>query len=354
MTDKAASIRKAAVLLLFLTVTVPDSRLHFSDESAPRPFRESEDGIIRCIIDTGNDMYASGGLTAGFCHEMLTRFAGANGCTAKIALAQDGSEYEDSLIYGKIDILVRKAGDTTASRFIKGTCSSADCIWYLRSDRNAEIKEINTWLGSASGNGKDPTDGRYSVRYDPFKRTERGIISQRLSPYDKLIRKYASAIDWDWRMLAAVIYQESKFSISARSGRGASGLMQILPRTAGYYGVTDLLDPEQNIMAGTKHLARLQKAFPPDEFSPEDRTDFTLAAYNAGEGRIADCRHLAESEGLDSTKWENIVKIIPSMRTYSIGEDESARQGQFMGDETIAYIGRVREIYDAFCRICPE
>ena len=130
--------------------------------------------------------------------------------------------------------------------------------------------------------------------------------------------------------------------------------MQVLPSTAGYYGITDLMDPEQNLIAGTKHLARIQKRFSSEDFSDEERINFTLAAYNAGERRIEDCRLYASTRELDSTKWEEIVRIIPDMRKYSFEYNDTVRSGRFRGTETINYVSKIMDIYDAFCEICPE
>jgi membrane-bound lytic murein transglycosylase F len=154
-------------------------------------------------------------------------------------------------------------------------------------------------------------------------------------------------------MVAAVVYQESKFSISSTSSRGAQGLMQVMPQTGARYGVDNLLDPEQNIHAGTSHLCRLQKMFCKYDLSHEELVKFTLAAYNAGEGRIIDCRNLAAAKGMDNTRWEEIVKVIPLMREDSILEEESVKLGKFQGHETIAYIDNVMSHYDAICQICP-
>jgi membrane-bound lytic murein transglycosylase F len=193
-----------------------------------------------------------------------------------------------------------------------------------------------------------------SCKYDPIKRADKGIVSKTLSPYDDVIRKYAAELGWDWRMLAAVVYQESKFSINSRSHRGAQGLMQVMPQTAKHYQVEDLLDPDQNLKAGTSHLKRLQRLYIKQDLEPMELIKFTLAAYNAGEGRVADCRSFAAKQQVDSTKWDEIVKIIPLMREDSILEDESVKLGKFQGHETIAYIDNVMALYDAFCRICPN
>ena len=77
-------------------------------------------------------------------------------------------------------------------------------------------------------------------------------------------------------------------------------------------------------------------------------------SYNAGEGRIADCRNFAASRQVDNSRWDEIVKIIPLMREDSILEDESVRLGKFQGHETIAYVERIMSIYEAICTICPE
>ena len=129
--------------------------------------------------------------------------------------------------------------------------------------------------------------------------------------------------------------------------------MQVMPQTGAIYGVDNLLDPEQNIIAGTSHLRRLQKMFGKYGLDHDELIKFTLAAYNAGEGRIIDCRNLAAAKGLDNSRWEEIVKVIPLMREDSILEEESVKLGKFQGHETIDYIESVMSHYQAICQICP-
>ena len=80
---------------------------------------------------------------------------------------------------------------------------------------------------------------------------------------------------------------------------------------------------------------------------------FTLAAYNAGEGRIADCRNFASAKGYDNNSWDEIQKIIPLMREESILDEPSVKLGKFQGHETIAYIDSIMSHYEAICAICP-
>lgn len=342
----------SAILLLLVPVNERSRILEKSDSSTP--FGE---GIIRCVIDTEDDMYGGKGLKAGFNYEMLTRFAEREMLLVRIRAARSGENLRDSLMLGAIDILVRQISDTTDNTGMhKSRNVDHYCAWYLREDRTAELKDVNIWLATFTKKREyNEIRNRFYSSYEPFKRLEQGTLSRRISPYDNLIKKYAESIGWDWRLLAAVVYQESKFSINSVSARGATGLMQILPSTAAYYGVYDLINPEENLKAGTRHLARLQKAFPENIFTEEERINFTLAAYNAGEGRISDCRAYAGSKDLDTTRWEEIVKVIPEMRKYEITlEDDSVKTGRFRGTETINYVQNIHNIYEAFCTISGE
>ena len=85
-----------------------------------------------------------------------------------------------------------------------------------------------------------------------------------------------------------------------------------------------------------------------------EQIKFTLAAYNAGEGRIADCRRFAAAKDVNSNSWNDIISIIPMMREDSILEEESVKLGKFQGFETIAYVDNIMNLYDAFCTICPS
>ena len=152
----------------------------------------------------------------------------------------------------------------------------------------------------------------------------------------------AKRLDWDWRLLSALIYQESQFHIELRSRRGAEGLMQMLPSTAGKMGYTDLFNPEESIKAGTEYLLRLQNMFRGKAADKDELYKFTLAAYNAGEGRIMEWT------------WDGIVSVIPEMRDEAtIQVDSVLRLGTFQGTETISYVKRVFSLFEDFKTISP-
>jgi membrane-bound lytic murein transglycosylase MltF len=312
-----------------------------------------------CAIDLGDDMRGAHGLETGFSYELIRQFAKDNNCNVKIVAAgrKDAATYMDSLQNGNIDILITHIEDAHTGDSLNISHAINDCSTWITagSDLNS-VRTINRWISYYTSTPEyNQLEDRFFLHrtVNPEKRAANGVLTKTISPYDDLLKKYAKELGWDWRMLAAVVYQESKFSINSQSHRGATGLMQVKPATGRKYGIDDLVNPENNLIAGTSHLKRLQKMFEGKGFSEEEIIRFTLAAYNAGEGRIMDCRNLAAAQGLDNQVWANIVKIIPLMREDSILEDGAVKLGKFQGYETIAYVENIQSLYNAICKICP-
>ena len=125
---------------------------------------------------------------------------------------------------------------------------------------------------------------------DEFYSTESG----KLSPYDEMIKEIATDLGWDWRLLSAQIYQESKFNPRAVSWAGASGLMQLMPNTARAHGAGDPFDPRQNLEAAKKHLIWLQNYWKDEIDDPDELVKFVLGSYNVGQGHLQDAIRLAK------------------------------------------------------------
>ncbi len=312
-----------------------------------------------CAIDFGDKMRSTHRLETGFSYELIKQFAMDNNCTVRIVAAgrKDASTYMDSLQNGSIDILITNIEDAHEGDSLNVSHPINDCsTWVTAGNDLNSVRIINRWISYYTST---PEYSRLEERFflhrtlNPMKMASNGVKARNISPYDDLLKKYAKDLGWDWRMLAAIVYQESKFSISSQSHRGAKGLMQVMPATGRRYGIEDLTDPENNLMAGTAHLNKLQDMYTGKGFSQEEIIRFTLAAYNAGAGRIMDCRNLAAAQGLDNRVWANIVKVIPMMREDSILEDETVKLGKFQGHETIAYVENVQSLYNAICAVCP-
>lgn len=310
---------------------------------------------IICAIDLGDDMYGANGLKTGLSYEMLKKFAKDNRCNVKILTAFTGENYIDSLNTGSVDILITPYSDSIMDTQENARLLDSHTVWAVNGDNVDEVRTLDVWISHMKGSHEyEELQKKYNRSYNPHRKAERGIKMPYVSPYDNLLKKHAQTLGWDWRMLAAVVYHESKFSINSVSHRGAKGLMQVMPNTGKLYGVEDLIDPDQNLYAGTNHLKRLQDMFAKSGMSKEEMIKFTLAAYNAGEGRIADCRNFAAAKGIDKNSWNEIVSLIPLMRDDSILEEPSVKLGKFKGHETIAYVDKVMGLYESICAIHPS
>lgn len=168
-------------------------------------------------------------------------------------------------------------------------------------------------------------------------------LQQRLPKYEQHFRQAAQANGVDWRLLAAIGYQESLWHPSATSKTGVRGLMMLTLDTAQAVGVSDRLDPKQSIRGGGKYFSMIRDGLTEDLTEP-DRTWFALAAYNIGIAHLADARKLAEAEGLDPNKWVDVSRMLPRLaqkQWYS-----KTRYGYARGGETVAFVRNVRRYYD--------
>lgn len=197
---------------------------------------------------------------------------------------------------------------------------------------------------------KSPVKHTAKERYIPlaerYKQTHYTI-----SPYDSLIRAWSDSSALDWRFVSAIVYHESHFRHDAISHRGAVGLMQMMPSTAAYYGVDSLLDASQNVMAGTRYLKDLYKSYGRIAANETERHKLTLAAYNAGGGRVRDLINYTRFRGKDPGYWENILSIMPDMRSDSILVVDTVKLGKFNGTETIEYVDAVMARYAKFQKL---
>ena len=166
--------------------------------------------------------------------------------------------------------------------------------------------------------------------------------NKRISPYDQLIRTYAEKYDFDWRLIAAQIYQESRFDPSAVSRAGARGLMQIMPATALDLGLSNPEAPEASIHAGIKYLDGLRSRFEKD-VPQSERLWMALAAYNAGFERVKRARELAVSMGLNPNRWFDNVEVAMRKMTKPDSPVRGCRCGQ-----AIVYVRSIRSLYSAY------
>jgi len=181
--------------------------------------------------------------------------------------------------------------------------------------------------------------------------TGRSAQTGTLSPYDDLFREYSGRYDFDWRLIASQSYQESRFDASVVSFAGAVGLMQVLPRTAGEMGFKSPADPRQGVHAGVKYLRHMYDRLD-DVPDPSDRLWFSLAAYNAGYGHLADARRLAADQGVDPNVWfggvADVMPLLAKREHYS-----RARYGYCRCLEPVRYVQLINDRYLAYSDAIP-
>ena len=178
-----------------------------------------------------------------------------------------------------------------------------------------------------------------------------------ISPYDYLFKQYADSIDWDWRLLASMAYNESQFDSSLVSWAGAKGIMQLMPSTARHFSDEgwDMANNRENIAAATRYIASLNKSLRNKVKDKEERVKFILASYNSGLGHIFDAIALAEKYGKNPQIWFGNTDEALKLKNYpEYYTDSVCKCGRFKGKETLAYVEKVIELYRFYKQNMPE
>jgi membrane-bound lytic murein transglycosylase F len=228
--------------------------------------------------------------------------------------------------------------------------------WGVRHRSDSLRAEINQWLGNFK------KTSRYAILYNKYFKNQHSasrfqsdyyvLSSGKVSQFDDIIKKESERIGWDWRLMASMIYQESRFNPEAESWAGAYGLMQLMPSTASNYGISKESSPAAQIRAGASFIKWLDELFKDVITDREERIKFVLASYNIGFGHIQDARRLAERYGADPNLWHGSVedwllkKSDPQYYT-----DQVVKYGYARGIETYNYVKEVIERFEHYKNI---
>ncbi|HLP05856.1 MAG TPA: transglycosylase SLT domain-containing protein [Paludibacter sp.] len=225
--------------------------------------------------------------------------------------------------------------------------------WLVRKNSVKLVKAIENWESLPE---TEQTASKAFLKYwnkSPYiTMLKIRIPKGSISPYDHLFKKYAEAINWDWRLLAAVAFHESRFDASEISWAGAAGVMQLMPRTASNFGLNrrTVLDPELNIEAGVQYIKSLNMSFRKIE-NKEERIKFILAAYNSGPAHILDAMALASKYGKKPNVWFNEVEYYLLKKSKpEFYNDPVVRYGYFGGKETARYVHNTLDTYHKYLK----
>ena len=216
--------------------------------------------------------------------------------------------------------------------------TNAEIAWAIRKDSPELKKVLDTFvaknrIGTMTGN-------MLFKRYLQNTRWAKGATNKedlrRFNELTALFKKYSTQYDFDWLLMVAQGYQESRLDQTTRSPVGAIGVMQVMPTTAGDKNVAikDIHLTEPNIHAGVKYMRFLvNQYFDEPGIDRFNRHLFAFAAYNAGPNRITRLRTEAAAKGLDPNKWFNNVEVV-------VAED--------VGRETVQYVSNIYKYYIAY------
>jgi membrane-bound lytic murein transglycosylase F len=231
--------------------------------------------------------------------------------------------------------------------------------WGLpKSNSQKLLTELNKWIDSYRRTGS------YALLYAKYFRNSRSetivksdyyyINTGKISQWDDIIKSASTRINWDWRLLASLICQESRFDPDVESRVGAYGLMQIMPLTGKNYGIDITASPSDNIKAGTMYINLLQSIFESKITNPQERIKFVLASYNAGPGHVLDAMKLAGKNGMNPEKWDgNVAVWLLKKSDPKYYNDSVVKNGYFRGTESVNFVTEVLERYDHYRNIIP-
>jgi len=226
--------------------------------------------------------------------------------------------------------------------------------WAVGKSSYTLLDTINYWLDSIK------STEYYAVTYNKYfknryaykRRVKSDLMSVKgnnISNYDELVKKHLTDLNWDWRIVASQIYQESQFNPNAKSWAGAVGLMQLLPSTGEMVGITKLYNPESNIKGGIKFLTYLDSHWKEAITDSLERIKFVLASYNIGLGHIEDAQRLSEKFGANSNIWfDNVEYYLLKKSKPKYYNDEVVRNGYSRGIETVIYVKEILDRYEHY------
>ncbi len=228
--------------------------------------------------------------------------------------------------------------------------------WAVQMGCDSLKNEIDSWLNTFQESAAE------SYIYNKYFRSPRqiniakseyhSVRGGKISKYDNIIKEISEKNGWDWRLLASLIYQESRFHPSVKSWVGAFGIMQLMPATAQIYGVDSTSSVEEQIAAGVKFIKWLDRQLPETIDDPEERTKFILAAYNVGIAHIYDGRRLAEKYGKDPNKWtDNVDYFILNKSNPKYYRDSVVRYGYARGTETYNFVIEILYRYEHYKKV---
>lgn len=230
---------------------------------------------------------------------------------------------------------------------------SLPIVWLVNPAKQPLLEHIAWWFMGANRDARiTRIQDRYHVRLTvlsdaDLKRFHKSI-DHTLNKYISDFKSSAKVYGIDWRLVAAVSYQESHWNEDATSFTGVKGLMQLTKATAEHLGIDDRLDPSQSIWGGSYYLKTLMEKFD-DLNDPHEKVALALAAYNSGMGHLKDAQLLARRAGTTGLNWLELRSVYPMLADENVAK--TLKAGTARGHETVQFVDRVMAFYTVLSQI---
>ncbi len=354
-----------------LRQSVAFSRPHFNTyqvlvQRKPQNWRnlsleEVNNNLIRDPVELiGKEVHVISGTSHGLRLRHLSEELGGDILIQNDSLTAESESLIRRVALGEIDYTV---ADHTMARVNSAYYPNLDVstvlgipqqvAWAVRKNSPKLNEAIDKWLVTIK---QQPT---FMVIYNKYFKSPRTSLTHlqsdysslggnKLSPYDEQIQAGAAKLGWDWRMLASVVYQESRFDPAGESWAGARGLMQLMPETAKRFGAKNINDPSESLKAGVSYLAYLQKYWTKRIDNPDERMKFILASYNAGLSHILDARKLCVKYKKDQALWENVEYFLLKKSDPKYYRDPVVVTGYCKCEEPVNYVREVLARFEEY------
>ncbi len=231
--------------------------------------------------------------------------------------------------------------------------------WAVNYDADELLEAVNKWMADFK------QTRQYVDIYDRYYNNPRSAYIARsplstikggnISTYDEYFKNFGDSKGWDWRLIASIAYQESRFDPSAVSWAGAFGIMQLMPGTAAQYDVYQHSPVAENISAGINYLNWLDNRLKRHVEDDKQRLKFVLASYNVGLGHVLDARRLAEKNNKDPNVWkDNVDYFILNKSKPEYYLDPVVEFGYARGSEPYHYVYEILERYEHYKNVLDE
>lgn len=236
--------------------------------------------------------------------------------------------------------------------FSWNVAKAGEVSWVVRNNSPQLLSNVNTWLEDKQKRFLPDLYAKYFLNSknsyfrsnSPFS----SLAGNRISNFDEIIQGGAEQLGWDWRLLASLVYKESRFDTTATSYAGATGLLQLMPVTLERFGVVNPHDPIESLSGGVRYLRYLDKFWLERVPETNERVKYILASYNIGHGHVEDAWRLAMKYGRNTQSWEDVSEFLELKTDPRYYKDPVVKSGFAKGHLAVNYVKDILSIFDSY------